>query len=42
MPMGVHLPNSKIGHLPDDRGELSDPLASDSKLHHRSPHSCTS
>jgi hypothetical protein len=35
--MGVHLPNSKIGHLPSGRGELSDPLASDSKLHHQLP-----
>jgi hypothetical protein len=33
MPTGVHLPNSKVGHLSDGRGELDDFLLSGSELH---------
>jgi hypothetical protein len=35
--MGIRLPDSEIGHLPSGRGELGDPLTSDSKLHRRLP-----
>jgi hypothetical protein len=32
-PMGVHFPDSKIGHLLGGRGELSDSLAISDELH---------
>jgi hypothetical protein len=32
VPTGIHLPDSKIGHLPSGSGELGDPLVSGGKL----------
>jgi hypothetical protein len=37
VPTGIRLPDSEIGHLPNGRDELGDPLTSGSELHRQLP-----